>query len=278
MNRSTPIWLAIVLVMASCAPQGSGITTNPQAPPGDSAMVVRVFDGDSFSAEVNGSTEEIRLLGINAPEGTACHGDTARDRLRQLLEPGDVVLVADGGDKTDRFGRLLRTAYAAGVQVNATLVAEGHALALQNGDPGEAELVALGDEAYESRLGMWAESRCGDATATLRIVEVQYDPPGRDFENANAEWVTVRNDGDEPIAIGGWLIRDESSSNRFEFPRGERIDPGEEITVRTGCGDDSGADRYWCADSAVWSNGGDTVILQTADGTVVDRLRYAGDF
>lgn len=88
----------------------------------------------------------------------------------------------------------------------------------------------------------------------------------------------IGNDSDDVVDLSGWILRDESSSHRFEFPLGERLEPGQNLTIRTGCGNDRGEDRYWCAEDAVWSNGGDTVILQTAAGTVVDRARYPGDF
>ena len=40
-------------------------------------------------------------------------------------------------------------------------------------------------------------------------------------------------------------------------------------------GSDGDGVRYWCSDSAVWSNGGDTVILQDPLGNVVARWVYA---
>jgi len=248
-------------------------------PAGDEAVVTRVFDGDSFEAEIDGREVEVRMLGINAPERDECHGDVARGRLRDLIEDASVTLVDDGEDTDDRFGRLLRSVYTTDSFVNATMVAEGHALALQSGDPQESRLVELSAAAYDAQLGMWAPDACDDTNLPdIRIVEIEYDPPGRDFENKTEEWVVVRNIGETPVDLGGWIIRDESSTHRYEFPAGENLPAGDELRIRTGCGDDRRSDRYWCADDAVWSNGGDTVILQTAAGTVIDRALYEGDF
>ncbi len=254
-------------------------TATIDIPDGDSARVVRIFDGDSFEADFDGRVVEVRMLGINAPERDECHGDQARERLRELIGEGEITLVADGEDTEDRFGRLLRSVYNATSFVNATMVGEGHAVALQSGDPQEAALTTLLDEAAAGGLGMWAPTACGnDAPGGVEIAEIEYDPPGRDWENKNEEWVVLFNDTTDSIDVSGWILRDESSTHRYEFTDGETIEPAAALRVRTGCGEDRGADRYWCADDAVWSNGGDTVILQTANGTVVDWVRYDGDY
>lgn len=285
MKRLWPAGLTLILLFTACSdaqpavPTSDGSPTTTIAIGGDEATVVRVFDGDSMEVDLEGEIVEVRMLGINAPEGSECHGDVARDRLRELIDGEDVLLRADGEDAEDRFGRLLRTVYVVGKSANETMVGEGHALALQSGDPVEGRLTELSDQAYVDRVGMWAPDACGGSTPPLiRILDVEYDPAGRDWENTEEEWIVVLNDDDAAIDMSGWILRDESSTHRYEFANGEIIEPGAELRVRTGCGDDRSEDRYWCAGDAVWSNGGDTVILQTAAGTVVDRLRYAGDY
>lgn len=291
MRRNLSLTLVAALMTAACGSAARSTTTGVSvgsvtAPPttvatpaGDEASIVHVFDGDSFEAEVNGKIVEVRMLGINAPEGFECHGDAARNRLRELLEDTTITLVPDGEDDTDRFGRLLRSVYAGGSFINATMVGEGHAVALQGGDPEEATLVALSDEAFAGALGMWAPDACDETIeATVRITEVEYDPAGRDWENKTEEWIVVRNEGATAVSMARWILRDESSTHRYEFPDDASLEGGDRLRVRTGCGDDRGGDLYWCADDAVWSNGGDTVILQTAAGTVVDRVRYDGDY
>jgi endonuclease YncB( thermonuclease family) len=283
MRRTGLAALAIVSLLTACsgpnpAPSttGAGSTSPPIA--GEVATVVRVFDGDSMEVDLGGEIVEVRLLGINAPERSECHGAVARDRLRELIDGKAIVLQAEGED-ADRLDRLLRTVFVSGESVNETIVAEGHALAIQGGEPAEESLTELSDRAYADRVGMWAPDACGESTPPrIRIVDVRYDPPGRDSENREEEWIVVANDSAGPVDMSGWIVRDESSTHRYQFPGGTALGAGDELRIRTGCGDDRGSDHYWCAEDAVWSNGGDTVILQTAAGTVVDRLRYAGDF
>ncbi|MFH1103317.1 MAG: MBL fold metallo-hydrolase, partial [Actinomycetota bacterium] len=58
---------------------------------------------------------------------------------------------------------------------------------------------------------------------------------------------------------------------------GFAIDPGAFVTIRSGCGDDTTVELFWCADGPVWNNDGDTAILLDADGAFVSRLRYIGE-
>lgn len=290
MKRSLVIILTFAALAAACGatspttsrPTTAGETSAPTTvatPPGDIGTIVRIFDGDSFEAEVNGVVVEVRMLGINAPEGSECHGNVARSRLQELLEDTEFTLVQQGEDDTDRFGRLLRSVYAKGMFINGTMVAEGHAIALQGGAPEEATLVDLSDTAFTEARGMWASDACSETIdRSIRIIDVEYDPAGRDWQNKSEEWVVVRNAGDTATDMAGWILRDESSTHRYGFPNGLSLGPGDEMRIRTGCGEDGGTDLYWCADDAVWSNGGDTVILQSPAGTVIDRLRYDGDY
>jgi hypothetical protein len=126
---------------------------------------------------------------------------------------------------------------------------------------------------------MWSPDACDETVdATISVTEVEYDPKGRDWENKTEEWVVIHNDGVTAVDMTDWILRDESSTHRYEFPAGVTLMPDDELRIRTGCGDDHRGDVYWCADDAVWSNGGDTAILQSPTGTVIDRVRYDGDY
>ena len=130
-----------------------------------------------------------------------------------------------------------------------------------------------------------SESACGAADACgppapdgIRVLTVEYDPPGRDDFNAVEEWVGIGNAGGEAIDLSGWVVRDESSQHRYVFPDGYAIYPDVVLRLRSGCGVDGDGSLYWCASDPVWSNGGDTAILQDRHGNVVDRWAYEGAF
>jgi micrococcal nuclease len=285
--RTCVIGLAIALVITACS-TGSGLTTQGQAtpassiatsPPGSNAEVVRVLDGDSLVVSVEGQEAEVRLIGINAPEGSECHGDQSRDTLQDLLAAGEVTLVSDIED-TDQYGRLLRYLYVRGLNVNLALLANGDAIALQGDHSGDSEFYAVSDAAAEKGLGMWAPDACGESTPPTDVVitDYEYNPAGRDEDALNDEWVAIANEGGTPVDMSEWILRDESTQHRYYFPEGFELSPHSEVSVHSGCGTDTSSDLHWCAGGPVWSNGGDTVILQLPGGTVVARDRFSGDF
>lgn len=243
--------------------------------------LLEVLDGDSLAVDLDGQREEVRLLGINTPEADECHGDAATEAMEAAAAGAEMVLVTGGEDDRDQFGRLLRHVFVDGVWINGRQVANGHAVALQTGEATESSLVEAEEDAFANSRGMWALDACGeippDDELAVTIGDIRYDPPGRDFENTDEEFVSIVNEGTSSVDLSGWTLRDESSQHRFEFPP-VTIDGGDALRVRTGCGDDGRRDLYWCAGDAVWSNGGDTVMLQNADGTVIARFKYAGDF
>lgn len=79
------------------------------------ATVVRVVDGDTIVANVNGEDQYVRLIGIDAAESVhpdvsknTEEGQEASDYLKSILSEGDVVYLQKDVSETDRYDRLLR--------------------------------------------------------------------------------------------------------------------------------------------------------------------------
>lgn len=100
-------------------------------------VVTRCVDGDTFDAVITQdvgfynktvATIRFRMLGINSP---ACEGKTkeaglkAAARLRELCEGKAAVIESH---KTEKFGRWLSGLTVDGVDINALMLAEGHAV------------------------------------------------------------------------------------------------------------------------------------------------------
>jgi endonuclease YncB( thermonuclease family) len=271
----------LLLSLAACAtgsvrptvPTTSGDAFVPPPLPsvGDPifATVTRVHDGDSMDVMIGGKADEVRLLGINAPESDECLGDTARSAMVDAVAEREVMLV---GSERDQFGRLLAFVEVDGSPVGWLAVRRGLALALSVDHPRLAAYAEAEDDAFVDGLGVWALEACGPPTAAIvGIAEVEWDPPGRDEDNLNAEFVRLETEG-EPVDIGGWVLRDESTRWRFEFPDGFILDG--DVTVHTGCGADDSDDLYWCAADPLWNNFGDTAIVLDDSGNAVARLTY----
>ena len=103
-------------------------------------------------------------------------------------------------------------------------------------------------------------------TAAVSIEEV-------DGEN---EYVVVRNDRTEPVALNGWTLSDETDKT-FTFPSAT-LAAGERAVVTTnetpaGTAPSAALTLNWDR-GFVWNNDGDTATIRDADGTVVDVFGY----
>lgn len=123
----------------------------------DVAGEALVIDGDTLQI----ATERVRLHGIDAPEtsqtcgaGLASWpcGRMAADGLAGMINRQDVTCV---GTKRDRYGRLLAVCHAGAVNLNATMVRAGWALAYRRY---AQDYVPQETQARADSLGMWRGS------------------------------------------------------------------------------------------------------------------------
>jgi micrococcal nuclease len=278
----TPLALAMLAALAvgGCA---GAIAASPPAGSGHPAAtwsVSEIIDGDTIRVSQPTAVETIRLIGINAPEGGECWADVATEALSGLLAVRVVTLEQDLSDR-DRYGRLLRyVATPDGADVGGLLIDGGHAWARSYPPDTSRDAVyrERQDRAQQARLGLWAPDACGAATPSIDPsaigIEIHPDAAGDDSRNLNDEWVRFINLDDRDLDLDGWMVRDESSSHRYRF-EGLVLPPGGSVTLRSGCGTDSAIERYWCVSgSAIWNNGGDSVLLLDPLGNVVAQRRY----
>lgn len=126
------------------------------------ADVVRVIDGDSIVVSMSGQAEEIRLIGIDAPEmGQRPWGRKAREHIKEiLLRSSDRVSVFYDVQKRDKYGRLLAYVRTAdGGLANAEMLKDGYA-ALFTLPPNVRyadEFRAAQEYARKRRLGIWGK-------------------------------------------------------------------------------------------------------------------------
>ncbi len=105
------------------------------AGPKVSANIVRVVDGDTVQVNVEGKTETVRLIGMNAPESVdprkpvQCFGMEASNKAKEVLADKKVFLETDPveGDK-DIYGRFLRYIFLEdGTNFSKLMINEGYA-------------------------------------------------------------------------------------------------------------------------------------------------------
>lgn len=181
--------------------QDDDVDTNtestPAAPtaPVESAstyVVVEVVDGDTVKLSMNGTTETVRLIGIDTPESVhptepvECFGVEASNRAKQLLSGKQVQFETDSSQDTrDRYGRLLGYIILPdGRNFNKVMIEEGYAYeyTYDKAYKYQAEFKAAQISAEANKRGLWASGACEDANETA--------PPPATTSGGADKWYT----------------------------------------------------------------------------------------
>jgi micrococcal nuclease len=299
--------------MGTRTPTPATSTPPPIATGGLVVTVVEVVDGDTVDIRYdNGTTDTVRLLGVDTPEvyvendpaefegvpdseaGRDClhaEGENASAYLTDRIEGEQVRLQFDDeADRRGSFGRLLAYIVEGGENVNYRLVSQGYARVYDSTFTRENSFYSAEQAARNGQVGLWRCTELGTATeapadtstpsatpggdGALRVQTVHEDAEGNDNENLDDEYVVFENAGEETLDMGGWRVEDDAS-HTYTFPTGFTLDPGETVTLYTGSGTDSDSELYWGSESAIWNNGGDTVFVYTASGDLVVEYTYS---
>jgi micrococcal nuclease len=129
--------------------------------------VVKFTDGDTFDVNMNGTTETIRLIGVDTPEThkpdtpVQCYGPEASTFTERTLKAANnsVRLEADPlDDNRDRYGRLLRYAYLPdGKLLEQLIIQQGYGFAyLSFPFQKKVEFAGYQDDAQTNKLGLWS--------------------------------------------------------------------------------------------------------------------------
>ena len=123
----------------------------------ESAVVVRVIDGDTITVQIAGAIRTIRLIGVDTPETkhptkkVQRGGPEASAFTQAALDRQTVRLEADPtGDDSDRYGRWLRYVYIDEQDFSAVLIGLGYGRAVRRFRTRSAENLLLGRQMLES--------------------------------------------------------------------------------------------------------------------------------
>ena len=115
--------------------------------------VVGVHDGDTLTALTADKRQlKVRLHGIDAPELGQPFGQASKRALSDLVFGKQVTLHTTG---TDRYGRTLARVTVGDIEVDAQMIATGHAWHYSRYDH-TAALEAAERKARAARRGLWA--------------------------------------------------------------------------------------------------------------------------
>ncbi len=262
MMRLAKFFVAVCLVSLTgaiqLAPSGSA-SAEPEYHTW-TGRVQRISDGDTMRVNIDGrGLTAIRLIGINAFELGECSADIATDKLESLAADRRLTLEVPRGAEADKYGRY--PAYAtlsSGVDLGAALLKAGAVWPITKNFGRETtalEYYRLAQAAQSAEVGIWNSSACGapptpGAELDIRILR---NPDGRDDDDPNKEWVKIVNEGTGSVNLSGWRVRS-SGEEKFTFPAGTKIAPGDWLKLHAGNGSNSTRHLYWGLGRTMYSN------------------------
>jgi hypothetical protein len=113
------------------------------------------------------------------------------------------------------------------------------------------------------------------ASGSVHLYKIYYNSPGTDHgsnTSLNAEYVQITNTTAKSAALKGWTLVD-ASNHKYTFGV-YSLGAHKTVTVHTGKGAGTAANRYQNRAAYVWNNDKDTATLRTATGAKVDACSY----
>jgi len=163
MSRRTARQLAVVSLVTIALLPLSGPMAKADLTPTGSVQVQRIIDGDTLKVDIEGTSETVRIIGIDTPEtvhpnkAVECFGMEASKRLKDLLDGKAVLLQPNPAEDRDQYGRMLRYIELDGEDIGASMIRDGYAYSYkQYPHPRLTTYNGLEQEARAARRGLWA--------------------------------------------------------------------------------------------------------------------------
>ena len=156
-RKQSPINLLIITVLDLSVFFYDALSELIFSPPALPGEVVRVADGETLVLKDNdGLDVKVRLFGIDAPESSQAYGKASTEALKELV--AGKVISAKVID-IDQYGRRVCIVEAEGINVNAQMLAEGHAwyYAAYCNKRFCQEWEKLAEHAKNENIGLWKD-------------------------------------------------------------------------------------------------------------------------
>ncbi len=269
--------------------------------------VLSVTDGDTMDVRMpDGSTETIRLLGVDTPETSAGSTDPAEwedipgnsdgrewlanwggqasDYAEERLAGQEIYIEVDKqSDRRGTYDRLLVYAYqseSSSKSFNKRLLENGYARMYDSQFTKRSEYQLAEFTARNNDVGIWDYIETSSSTSSsdgqdgdLEVSNIHAEATGNDHENLNGEYIELTNEGSSSIDMSRWTLADDAD-HTFYFPSGFELDADESVTIYTGSGTNSNSELYWGSGRAIWNNTGDTIIVTNDSGETVINREY----
>ncbi len=188
--------IIIMLLALFTCPEKSMIAT-------DHYRVVRVVDGDTFIASIDGEDVRVRLIGVDTPESVHPNKDVeyfgveASDFLKNMLKDERVFFKYDQNNSAtnhkDRYNRMLAYAYRASdsLFVNAEIIRQGYGHAYTNFPFTFLEdFLKLERDARMQQRGLWAD---GELPKAVSDSLVWFNPGSKKYHRESCRHTTAKS-------------------------------------------------------------------------------------
>ena len=133
---------------------------------GYETTVTRIVDGDTVVAEINGTDEKIRIIGINTPESVdprrpvECFGKEASSQAEKLLLHKKITL--NNYKERDTHGRVLSYIQLSdGTDFGSRMIESGHAHSFKSYSHDRlASYNNIEKDARANKVGLWSPDAC----------------------------------------------------------------------------------------------------------------------
>lgn len=150
--------LLFIFITAACSVETDVI--------GEEATFIRVVDGDTLIAEIDGKEEYIRLLLVDTPEtkhptkDVQPFGEEASQLMKDTFNKNETIGLEFGTEKRDKYDRILAYLYNAdGVMFNELLLEEGLARVAFVYPPNDKyvdDFYEIEEKAKNEKKGIWS--------------------------------------------------------------------------------------------------------------------------
>lgn len=223
-RAATTTTAAVPLRPTTTAPARSVPTTAPKKAAAAAGLVAvaGIIDGDTIKVRLKGTTERVRIIGIDTPELASheCYAQQAASRMQSLVQGRQVRLAADPTqDDRDRYGRLLRHVFLPdGRSVAQLLIAGGFGreYTYDRAYTGQASHLRAQGAARSARLGIWG-SACAAPAAPVPVAPA----PGRTPAPSGACLIkgNISSEGEKIYHVPGGDFYDQT---QISLSKGER--------------------------------------------------------
>jgi len=226
--------------------------------------VTRVIDGDTV--KINGTSNSVRFLGMNAPE-TSKKEEYSQD-AKLFVEKAvrnKMVLLEYGPEAKGRYGRTLAYLIVDGKNINLEEVRDGLAnFYFPSGRTRKFnEFKTAWEECIKDKINLCVPSE-NSCSKCIKLRKLDYE----------GETVNLYNSCDKSCDLTGWDIKDEGR-NHFKFPS-FILKAKNSVIIKDSKykGEDLSNYLYWKVKQNVWTNTGDTFFLRDSDGKLVLWYNY----